>query len=129
MREQLRDRNRLEHILQAIETLQKYAGNLSREELESDVLRYYGIVKNIEIIGEAANMLTSLFKETHPEVEWRPISNMRNFLVHEYFQVDNDTVWAVIHGDIVELKKHILKYLAETDWEQWNKKWFFTGMA
>ena len=50
MREQLRDRNRLEHILQAIETLQKYAGNLSREELESDVLRYYGIVKNIEII-------------------------------------------------------------------------------
>ena len=122
MRELLRDKTRLEHILEAIERLEKYAGSLSREELEADVLRYYGIVKNIEIIGEAANMLTSLFKETHPEVEWRPISNMRNFLVHEYFQVDNDTVWAVIHGDIVELKKHILKYLAETDWEQWNKK-------
>ena len=122
MREPLRDKTRLEHILEAIERLEKYAGSLSREELEADVLRYYGIVKNIEIIGEAANMLTSLFKETHPEVEWRPISNMRNFLVHEYFQVDNDTVWAVIHGDIVELKKHILKYLAETDWEQWDKK-------
>ena len=122
MREPLRDKTRLEHILEAIERLEKYAGSLSREELEADVLRYYGIVKNIEIIGEAANMLTSLFKETHPEVEWRPISNMRNFLVHEYFQVDNDTVWAVIHGDIIELKKHILKYLAETDWEQWDKK-------
>ncbi|MBQ6562210.1 MAG: DUF86 domain-containing protein [Paludibacteraceae bacterium] len=122
MRESLRDKTRLEHILEAIERLEKYAGSLSREELEADVLRYYGIVKNIEIIGEAANMLTSLFKETHPEVEWRPISNMRNFLVHEYFQVDNDTVWAVIHGDIVELKKNILKYLAETDWEQWDKK-------
>ena len=122
MREPLRDKTRLEHILEAIERLEKYAGSLSREELEADVLRYYGIVKNIEIIGEAANMLTSLFKETHPEVEWRPISNMRNFLVHEYFQVDNDTVWAVIHGDIVELKRHILKYLAETDWEQWDKK-------
>jgi uncharacterized protein with HEPN domain len=122
MRELLRDKTRLEHILEAIERLEKYAGSLSREELEADVLRYYGIVKNIEIIGEAANMLTSLFKETHPEVEWRPISNMRNFLVHEYFQVDNDTVWAVIHGDIVELKKHILKYLVETDWEQWDKK-------
>ena len=58
--------------------------------------------------------------EAHKEVEWRPISNMRNFLVHEYFQVDNDTIWAVIHGDIVDLKKHILKYLAETDWEQWG---------
>ena len=122
MRELLRDKTRLEHILEAIERLEKYAGSLSREELEADVLRYYGIVKNIEIIGEAANMLTSLFKETHPEVEWRPISNMRNFLVHESFQVDNDTVWAVIHGDIVELKKHILKYLVETDWEQWDKK-------
>lgn len=122
MRELLRDKTRLEHILEAIERLEKYAGSLSREELEADVLRYYGIVKNIEIIGEAANMLTSLFKETHPEVEWRPISNMRNFLVHEYFQVDNDTVWAVIHGDIVELKKHILKYLVETDWEKWDKK-------
>ena len=122
MREPLRDKTRLEHILEAIERLEKYAGSLSREELEADVLRYYGIVKNIEIIGEAANMLSLLFKETHPEVEWRPISNMRNFLVHEYFQVDNDTIWAVIHGDIVELKKHILKYLAETDWEQWEKK-------
>ena len=112
---------RLEHILAAIERLEKYAGTLSREELESDVLRYYGIVKNIEIIGEAANMLSTPFKETHTEVEWRPISNMRYFLVHEYFQVDNDTVWAVIHGDIVELKKYILKYLLDTDWEQWEK--------
>ena len=122
MREPLKDKTRLVHILEAIERLEQYAGSLSREELETDVLRYYGIVKNIEIIGEAANMLSAVFKESHPEVEWRPISNMRNFLVHEYFQVDNDTVWAVIHGDIVELKKHILKYLTETDWEQWEKK-------
>ena len=120
MREPLKDKTRLEHILEAIELLEKYASNLSRKELEADVLRYYGIVKNIEIIGEAANMLTSQFKESHSEVEWRPISNMRNFLVHEYFQVDSDTVWAVIHGDIVELKKHVLKYLEETDWEQWE---------
>ncbi len=122
MREPLKDKTRLEHILEAIERLEKYAGSLSREELEIDVLRYYGIVKNIEIIGEAANMLSPSFKDNHKEVEWRPISNMRNFLVHEYFQVDNDTVWAVIHSDIVDLKKHILKYLAETDWEQWEKK-------
>ncbi|MBP3756348.1 MAG: DUF86 domain-containing protein [Prevotella sp.] len=122
MREPLRDKTRLEHILEAIDRLEKHAGSLSREELEADVLRYYGIVKNIEIIGEAANMLSSQFKETHTEVEWRPISNMRNFLVHEYFQVDNDTVWVVIHSDIVELKKHILKYLSETNWEQWEKK-------
>ena len=122
MREPLRDKTRLEHILEAIERLEKYAGSLSKEELEADVLRYYGIVKNIEIIGEAANMLSAQFKQAHTEVEWRPISNMRNFLVHEYFQVDNETIWAVIHSDIIELKKNILKYLAETEWEQWEQK-------
>ncbi len=47
---------------------------------------------------------------------------MRNFLVHEYFQVDSDTVWEVIHGDIVELKEHVLRYLSDTDWEQWEQK-------
>ena len=113
---------RLEHILDAIVRLEKYAGTLSREELEADVLRYYGIVKNIEIIGEAANMLSTAFKEVHAEVEWRPIANMRNFLVHEYFQVDNDTVWAVLHHDIVELKKYIQQYLSETDWQQWEQQ-------
>lgn len=65
MREQLRDKSRLEHILEAIDRLETFAGNLSREELEADVLRYYGIVKNIEIIGEAANMLTNDFKSLH----------------------------------------------------------------
>ena len=122
MRERIKDKMRLEHIAEAIERLQTHAGDLSEEELQVDVLRYYGIVKNIEIIGEAARMLTEQFKEAHPEVEWRSIGDMRNFLVHEYFQVDNDTVWAVIHSDIVDLKKYILKYLAETDWEQWEKK-------
>jgi uncharacterized protein with HEPN domain len=109
-------------MLQAIERLQKYAGNLSREELESDVLRYYGIVKNIEIIGEAANMLSASFKEAHPEVAWRDISGMRNFLVHEYFRVDNDTVWADIHSEIVELKEHIVNYLSTIEWDEWEKK-------
>lgn len=111
MREKIRDRGRLIHILEAIERLQRHAGGLSRGELEADVMRYYGIVKNIEIIGEAARMLTDDFKDAHPEVSWRSISNMRNFLVHEYFQVDSDTIWEVIHGDIVELRSHILEYL------------------
>ena len=67
------------HIMQAIERLQTYAGSLSRDELETDVLRYYGIVKNIEIIGEAVNMLSFAFKEAHCEVAWRDIAGMRNF--------------------------------------------------
>ena len=122
MREPLRDKTRLEHILDAINRLQTHAGNLSKDELECDVLRYYGIVKNIEIIGEAARMLSSRFTKTHSEVDWRSIAGMRNFLVHEYFQVDNDTVWNVIHTDIVELKDLVSRYLVETNWDEWEKQ-------
>ena len=121
MREPLKDKERLLHMIAAIDRILRYTEGKSYEDLVNDDMMYYAVVKNIEIIGEAANMLSSQFKEAHKEVEWRPISNMRNFLVHEYFQVDNDTVWAVIHGDIIELKKQILKYLAETNWVQWEK--------
>ena len=113
MREEIKDRSRLVHILEAIERLQKYAGGLRKEELEADVLRYYGIVKHIEIIGEAARMLSTPFKEAHTAVNWRMIANMRNFLVHEYFRVDSEVVWEVIHTEIVELKVHIMDYLNE----------------
>ena len=121
MREQLRDRERLEHILAAIERIVRYTSNKSFDDLVSDDMMYYAVVKNIEIIGEAANMLSSDFKEAHPEVAWRDIAGMRNFLVHEYFRVDNDTVWAVIHSDIVELKKQITHFLSDTDWEKWEQ--------
>lgn len=121
MREPLRDKTRLEHILDAINRLQTHAGNLPKEDLVRDVLRYYGIVKNIEIIGEATRMLSQKFTENHPEIEWRSIAGMRNFLVHEYFQVDSDTVWNVIHSDIIELKERITHYLSETNWDEWEK--------
>lgn len=121
MRERRKDKFRLTHILEAIDRLQVHAGNLSKEELENDVLRYYGIVKNIEIIGEASRMLTEDFKLLHTEVEWLQISNMRNFLVHEYFRVDSDTIWAVIHGDIVMLKEQVLNILNNTDWDKWGE--------
>ena len=115
MREPSKDQFRLKHILDAIERLETYASNLSKEELVADVMRYYGIVKNIEIIGEAARMLSNEFKESHTEIPWRAISNMRNFLVHEYFNVDSNTVWEVIHSDIVLLKKWVIIYLNSSD--------------
>ncbi len=120
MRDRNRDKVRLEHIIEAIDRLQTYAGQLSQEELDKDVLRYYGIVKNIEIIGEAARMITDDFKVLHPEVEWRSISDMRNFLVHEYFQVDSETVYSVIHNEIPELKEQVEYYLRYTNWKEWS---------
>lgn len=122
MREFSKDKMRIVHIAEAIERLEAHAGSLAECELHEDVLRYYGIVKNIEIIGEAARMLTDEFKTAHPEVEWRNISGMRNFLVHEYFNVDDETIFAVLHTEIPQLKEQIELYINTIDWEAWESQ-------
>ena len=67
MRENVRDRDRLEHIVEAIVNILDFADGKTKEELEADKLRYYGIVKNIEIIGEASYKLTHAFCSEHPD--------------------------------------------------------------
>lgn len=120
MKERSRDKMRLEHIAEAIDRLQTHAGDLPEEELRKDVLRYYGIVKNIEIIGEAARMLTDEFKTTYTDVDWRAIAGMRNFLVHEYFNVDEESVFEALHTEIPLLKKQVTHYLDSIDWSKWG---------
>lgn len=120
MREQLRDRERLEHILAAIERIVRYTSNKSFDDLVSDDMMYYAVVKNIEIIGEAANMITDAFQILHPKTPWKKVKGMRNYIVHEYFQVDDIVVWEVATKDLIVLKNQITKYIADTDWEKWN---------
>ena len=122
MRERNRDRERLEHIQECLERIARYTADVTMEQLAADDMRYYAVVKNIEIIGEAANMLTTDFRDAHPETPWKMISGMRNYIVHEYFQIDNDVVRDVLRNDLPQLGKQIAKYLAETDWESWSKQ-------
>ena len=83
-------------------------------------MMYYAVVKNIEIIGEAANMITMQFQEAHPETPWKKVKGMRNYIVHEYFQVDDVVVWDVVTKGLVDLKKQVVKYLEETNWDEWE---------
>ena len=107
MREHSRDKERLEHILDAISVIENGLATDSKEELLNNRLLYYGLVKQIEIIGEAANMLTHEFRETHTEVDWRPIVAMCNVLVHDYIHISKDMLWATISQDIPQFKVHI----------------------
>ena len=113
MREPARDKERLLHINEAIERIERYMKDVSMAALLADDMRYYAVVKNIEIIGEAANMLTYEFRETHPETPWKMIVGMRNYITHEYFQVKTEVVQEVITQDLPELKEQIEKYLKE----------------
>ena len=113
MRERIRDKSRLEHILQAIERIRRYTKGKTFDDFIADDMMYYAVVKNIEIIGEASNMLTEEFRNAHPDTPWKLVNGMRNYIVHEYFQVDNNVVWDVITGDLPLLEKQIIAYIME----------------
>ena len=122
MREPRRDKERLEHILAAIERVNRYVADTTYQDFVDDDMMYYAVVKNIEIIGEAANMLTTEFQEAHPNTPWKKVKGMRNYIVHEYFQIDDIVVWEVATKSLVELKEQISRYLEETDWDEWKEK-------
>lgn len=121
MRELVRDRDRLEHIVEAIDRILGFATGRAKEELEEDSLRYYGIVKNIEMIGEAAYKLTHAFRRQHPETPWEFIAKMRHVLVHDYYQIDSEQVWNVIQEDLCSLREQVSGYLADVNWEEWER--------
>lgn len=114
MREPSKDIIRLQHIQQAIKRIKRYTSDKSFNDFISDDMLYYAVIKNIEIIGEAANMLTEDFRNRHPQTPWKMVMGMRNYIVHEYFQVDNNIVWDVITVDLPLLEEQILSYLGES---------------
>ena len=111
----------MEHILAAIDRVLRYTKGKTHDDLVQDDMMYYAVVKNIEIMGEAANMLTSDFTESHPETPWKMVRGMRNYIVHEYFQIDDAVVWDVVTNNLPELRQQIVSDISKTDWNQWNK--------
>ncbi|MBQ7194730.1 MAG: DUF86 domain-containing protein [Bacteroidales bacterium] len=100
-------------MIQAIERIDDFIKGKSHSEIKQDSVLYYAIVKNIEIIGEAAYMLTPEFRDSHPSTPWRIIIGMRHFLVHGYYEVDPEEVWYVIGKDLQPLKEQLESYLKE----------------
>lgn len=121
MREPIRDKERLQHISAAIDRILRYTSEKTYDDIVADDMMYYAVMKNIEIIGEAANMLTQDFQQLHPETPWKMVKGMRNYIVHEYFQVDDIVVWDVVKNNIPELREQINRYLSETNWEEWEQ--------
>lgn len=113
MREQTKDRGRLEHILRAIERIKRYTKCKVFDDFVADDMMYYAVVKNLEIIGEASNMLTEEFRNRHPQTPWKLVNGMRNYIVHEYYQVDNNVVWDTITNDLPLLEQQVTGYIDE----------------
>ena len=115
MREKIKDKGRLEHILNAINTLLTYKDRYHFEDIKDDPIIFFGFVKHVEIIGEAVYMLTKEFRAQHPEIEWDVIENMRHVLVHGYYTIKPQQVWDTIETDIPTLKPEIERLIKEEE--------------
>jgi uncharacterized protein with HEPN domain len=71
------------------------------------------VVRNLEVIGEAARQIPSEVRERYPEVPWRRVIGLRNVVVHEYFAVDVEIVWTVVRQSLPELKEALRRMMAE----------------
>lgn len=121
MREHSRDRGRLEEILKHGQNVAHFVEGITFDDFVKDLRIYYATMKNIEVIGEAANMLTRHFREVHAELPWRQIIGMRNVLVHGYAQVSGEDLWQTASNDILPLCEKVKHYLAIIDWDAWSQ--------
>ena len=113
MREQSRDIERLRHIVDSIAHIEDFLRDKSLEQMKNDVMCYHAVVYNIMIIGEAANMLTMGFRDSHQEIPWRQIIDMRNVLLHGYYNTSPLFVWETYTNDLPVLKHQIENYIVE----------------
>jgi len=113
MRERSRDRQRLEDILNCISNVRQFVDGVSFDAFIDDKMRYFAVMKNIEIIGEAANMLTRNFRMNYPDLPWRMIIGMRNVLTHGYANVSDMKLWKTATEDLDSMYETIEHYLSD----------------
>ena len=101
-----RDVERLRDVLEAIDRIQQQAAK-GRPAFDGEPLLQVWVIHHLEIIGEACRGLSAQLRDRHPAVPWAAIIGMRNILVHDYFGLNLEEVWAAVERDLPSLKQQI----------------------
>ena len=94
----------IEDIWEAVEKVESYTANMTAEFFCADAKTVDAVVRNLEIIGEAASRLPEDFKQSHCEITWPKIIGLRHRIVHEYFGVDLGIIWQILEKDLPAFK-------------------------
>jgi len=97
----------VEDIWEAVEKIERYVSGMDHDAFVADEKTIDSVVRNLEIIGEAANRLPQNFRRQYPEINWPQIIGLRHRIVHDYFNIDIEIVWHIIHTDLPVFKSRI----------------------
>ncbi|GAB4148191.1 MAG: DUF86 domain-containing protein [Planctomycetaceae bacterium] len=92
-----------------------FVAGLDFDKFKASELHQSAVVKQLEVIGEAANRVSESFKSNHPEILWRQIIGMRHRLIHDYTRIDVSTVWETVQTDLSELIDQLKPLIPEED--------------
>ncbi len=108
------DETRLRHIVEAGLEATEHLEDQNLDDLGKNRLLQHGLVRCIEIVGEAASRLTPEFRSAHPEILWVDMISMRNRVVHAYFDIDLEIVWRTVAEDLPQLIQQVQTLLTDT---------------
>jgi uncharacterized protein with HEPN domain len=113
MSKELRDADYLEHIQEAIRKIQRYVADKSEADFMADDLVQDGVIRNLEIIGEAVTKLSPKLKAANGDVSWGEIAGMRNRLIHGYISVNLQIVWDTVEKVLPDFLENVGKIQRE----------------
>ncbi|MBI3118476.1 MAG: DUF86 domain-containing protein [Candidatus Hydrogenedentes bacterium] len=109
------DGTRVRHMVDCAVQVLSFIEGRTRGDLDTDYPLQHLVIRNLEIIGEAASKISRGFRAEHPAVPWRDIVDMRNRLVHVYFDIDLDIIWATARELLPELLVQLRAIMRELD--------------
>jgi len=104
----------LAHILECIERIQRYTTKGKKQFLQESLVQD-AVIRNFEVIGEAAKRVPEVYREQNPSIPWKMIAGFRDVLIHNYEGVDVNRVWQIIESDLPQLKNAIVLILPPLD--------------
>ena len=115
MLDRLGDKVRLFHIIDAINEIEIYTENVSLDDFVKNSMMFNATLRQLEIIGEASNRLSEQLLQNNTDIPWARIIGLRNLVVHEYFGIDDITIWNVIKINLPNLKEKISRIVSELE--------------
>ena len=103
----------LQDILEAIGKIRTYTADMGREEFGGDSKTIDAVLRNLEVIGEAAKSIPESARQQYQNVEWRKMAGLRDILIHHYFGVNLDIVWDILQNEITGLAEGVREILNE----------------